>query len=314
MDSCRECVLATVSVHLEHRTSIPSLVYVGLLAGFLTACGSDGGGGGEDDGGDDSSRPADAAVEVTPDGRADARLPVDAYEEPPVDAPPAVRCGVLPAVVRDFNKRGSTLGNGHPDFEAYQNDRATTGIVQAMLGPDGKPVLSSPAPFPRQVTDATTFGQWYADVAGVNQRVEVELALVEQRPGFFVFDDQTFYPVDGQGFNEPTMVNEGTPPAPVVHNFHFTTEVHTSFVYRGGEQFTFIGDDDLWLFINGQLVIDLGGLHGALPSTVQLDAQAARLGMVVGQSYPMDIFHAERRTDGSTFRIETTIQCLGPVD
>jgi fibro-slime domain-containing protein len=278
------------------------------------ACGPGTGGGGEDDGGDETGGAADAAADVSPDGRADARGPVDAYEEPPIDGRPAVRCGVLPAIVRDFNKRNSPLGSGHADFEAYQNDRATPGIVQAALGVDGKPVLSSPAPFPKQVTDATTFGQWYADVAGVNQRVDVELALVEQSPGFFVFDDQTFFPVDGKGFNEATTVNEGLPPAPVVHNFHFTTEVHTTFVYKGGEQFTFIGDDDLWLFINGQLVIDLGGLHGALPSTVQLDAQATRLGLVVGQTYPMDIFHAERRTDKSTFRIETTIQCLGPVD
>ena len=34
------------------------------------------------------------------------------------------------------------------------------------------------------------------------------------------------------------------------------------------------------------------------------------LGLVVGQSYPMDIFHAERHTTASNFRVETTIDCF----
>jgi fibro-slime domain-containing protein len=44
-----------------------------------------------------------------------------------------------------------------------------------------------------------------------------------------------------------------------------------------------------------------------------LDAQAAELGIAAGGSYAMDIFHAERHTSSSNFRIETTIECLEPV-
>jgi fibro-slime domain-containing protein len=99
--------------------------------------------------------------------------------------------------------------------------------------------------------------------------------------------------------------NENNP-----HNFHFTTEVRTEVTYLGGETFTFLGDDDLWMFINGFLVIDLGGTHGQLEATVSLDAEAMRIGLVIGETYPMDIFHAERHTSESNFRIVTTIECF----
>jgi fibro-slime domain-containing protein len=93
-------------------------------------------------------------------------------------------------------------------------------------------------------------------------------------------------------------------PAPFApYNFHFTTEIHVSFQYNGGETFTFTGDDDVWVFINKQLVIDLGGVHGAANANVQLDT----LGLAPGGIYPLDVFHAERHTVQSNFRIDTTI-------
>src|SRR4030095_12261566 len=102
----------------------------------------------------------------------------------------------------------------------------------------------------------------------------------------FTYDSAAFFPLDGMGYGNSGTGNDGLP-----HNFHFTTEIHTTFKYRGTEIFNFLGDDDLWLFINGRLAIDLGGLHPKLLSTVDLDARAAELGIEKGNIYTMDIFH-----------------------
>lgn len=203
----------------------------------------------------------------------------------------AAGCGELIAHLRDFRA-------DHPDFEdALGDDR---GLVQGQLGGDGKPVYA-PAGATATVSGQASFDQWYRDVAGVNMPFDRPIALTQTGPGQFVFEDLDFFPLDGVGWpNEEVMG----------HNFHFTTEIHGTFRYGGGETFTFTGDDDVFAFVNGRLAIDLGGVHGVEAQTIDFDASAAALGITVGQVYPLDVFHAERHTVASNFRIETSIECL----
>jgi len=209
----------------------------------------------------------------------------------------AEECGGLRASIRDFRE-------DHPDFEAFSGDDATVGLVEAMLGADRKPVHAAAGPT-SQTTGPDNFNQWYRDVAGVNQRFEVELPLTETAPGVFTYDNQFFFPVgNAEGWGSEGNLDTNN----AERNFHFTTEIHLEFTYQTGQVFTFTGDDDLWMFIDDRLVIDLGGLHPARSRTVNLDT----LGLTDGQSYPMDIFHAERRTNASTFRVDTNIECFMP--
>jgi cysteine-rich repeat protein len=56
----------------------------------------------------------------------------------------------------------------------------------------------------------------------------------------------------------------------VKHDSYFTDEARYYFVYDGnlGMTLSFYGDDDLFIFINGVLVLDLGGVHQQLPGKV----------------------------------------------
>jgi fibro-slime domain-containing protein len=223
-------------------------------------------------------------------------------------------CGnVLVGLVRDF--RGANEAGGNPDFESptFWGNGVTPNLVSAQLGGDQKPIYASQCelatavqsttcPYGPETTTVTNFNQWYRDTPSANEPFEISLYLAPQPGGVFTFQSLHYFPLDNAGFG-----NSGTADDGLMHNFSFTTEVHTQFSYNGGETFQFQGDDDVWVFINGKLAVDLGGLHPRTLGTVSLDAAAALLGLQKCNVYDLDLFHAERHTDKSTFRIDTNL-------
>lgn len=222
----------------------------------------------------------------------------------------------IPVIYRDF--RGGDLPAipakglpaGHPDFEGSTGTER--GIVGLALGSDKKPVYALHVDGVGSSTThgAAAFNKWYNDTPGENISIADTLMLTRQMSdGSYLFDDDLFFPLDTRGWRDPSRLDEPARPGRTGdnqpagdHNFHFTSELRYWFEYQGGERLDFRGDDDVWVFVNGDRVIDLGGVHGKQDASVTLANDTGR-GLVPGRIYEIVVFQAERHTTQSSYKL-----------
>lgn len=250
----------------------------------------------------------------------------------------------LTGVIRDFKEKSVTNGHPDFELNPSAGFAQYVGLVKDTMDEDNKPIFNSKGYkltadwrdaggrniiSPRSyisaksgdtngskssstggaLTGSDALKQWYRDVPGVN--VSKTLPITFNRlpnTNMYSFNDKTdptyavkggFFPINGELFGN----SGGSTPN---QNFHFTYELNTEFVYEKGkgQVFTFIGDDDVWVFVDGKLVVDIGGIHSAKTQTIEID----RLNWLVDkQTYTLRFFFAERHRTQSNFRIDTTL-------
>lgn len=202
-------------------------------------------------------------------------------------------------------------GRGHPDFERC-GGTGEKGIVYDRLGEDGLPVFQKCSD--SQGVTKNSFDMWYRDYPGINITFpdeELVLRLENRQKQIYRYSSDNFFPINDRGY--------GTTAGYKV-NGSFTDEMTFYFAYDGSGKITFTGDDDVWIFINGKLAIDLGGLHSSMTDSVDLTGTEVT-GLVNGQTknikynpnfnisegqmVEVKIFHAERMASGSNFTLLT---------
>lgn len=225
----------------------------------------------------------------------------------------------IPVTYYDFHSDGS-----NPEFEKTPTASAThTGMVNSILGPNRKPTVGS-NPYwncniskwfvpwtagdftiPNYTNPATTacsnpFSTVNYDTAFKNITFQDTLlfSLVPGTQGTYQYSNDAFFPLDGKGFgaDEANLAYRN-------HNYSFSMELHYQFLKVLGLIFRFESNDDMWVFVNNKLVIDIGGMHAYGNDSLNVDS----LGLLNGSSYSFDLFHCQRHATGSSIQITTNI-------
>ncbi len=183
-------------------------------------------------------------------------------------------------------------------------------LVIGTLDADGKPIRNSNAPacngLTTMIASQDSFEHWYRNT-NLNDTYLRTLTLELTTGNTYQYETDRFFPVDGVGDTFPCADNPYASWGCKGDNYWFTSEIRYLFRHDPSESriLYFRGDDDVWVFVNGQLAVDLGGTHEPREGSVAISA-ARDFGMEAGRLYEIVVFHAERHPVDSNYLLSLT--------
>lgn len=156
----------------------------------------------------------------------------------------------------------------------------------------------------------SAYATTYDKVNGYIYNTDVAGPIITSKPDLSA--ENTFWPIAGEGYdalygNTTSANREG-----YTGNGNFALVGSAQFTYKENDYFYFSGDDDVYLFINGKLAMDLGGAHGVCYKKINLNTIADEFGLVPGQVATFTFFYMERCSDNSNFSMRTNIELVEP--
>ena len=229
--------------------------------------------------------------------------------------------GTLTMVLRDFKlyKSGDVTTNA--DFEnvpqngaSFWDDRE---IVSDTLGSDGKPVYKNASGTTLTTHGATGFNQWYNDTPKCEHSCRIPNSARSKRSGRLRIRQRKGRRTSWRRRGRSRCSFQWTTARPTKRPLAIRA-THTTIRSRrrstrsspieAASFSDFRGDDDVFVYVNKKLLINLGGIHEPETGRIECDA----LGLTKGDSYPLDFFFAERHKGGSNVLFTTTLK-LTPV-
>ncbi|KAM9986589.1 hypothetical protein ACTFIY_011011 [Dictyostelium cf. discoideum] len=175
----------------------------------------------------------------------------------------------------------------YDQFPGYNNNFENNGNFMRVIGLI-KSTLNSKTRVPELVSNATG-GLNDPNLPGQNSPLSLDLILTyDTTRNIYVYNNQNFFPIDNKGFDVDPAKRIYSNGGKIYHNYHFCMKMNNVFTYSGFEVFNFQGNDDVWVFINNKLVIDLGGVHGPISASVDTKT--------LGYFYKFDLFFCDRQT------------------